>query len=82
MPPDLSVRCRRAEASACYTRREMLWLREAHGLAKTISICIPCYNSERYIRTTIESALAQTVPADEILISDDRSPDRSFEIVK
>ena len=51
-------------------------------MAKTISICIPCYNCERYIRTTIESALGQTVPADEILISDDRSPDRSFEIIQ
>jgi glycosyltransferase involved in cell wall biosynthesis len=51
-------------------------------MAKTISICIPCYNSEKYIRTTIESALGQTIPATEILISDDRSPDRSFEIVK
>src|ERR1700722_6644736 len=51
-------------------------------MAAAISICIPCYKSERYIRTTIESALAQTVPADEILISDDNSPDRSYEIVK
>jgi glycosyltransferase involved in cell wall biosynthesis len=51
-------------------------------MAKSISICIPCYNSEKYVRTTIESALGQTVPATEILISDDRSPDRSFEIVK
>jgi glycosyltransferase involved in cell wall biosynthesis len=51
-------------------------------MAAIISICIPCYKSERYIRTTIESALAQTSPADELLISDDNSPDRSFEIVK
>jgi glycosyltransferase involved in cell wall biosynthesis len=51
-------------------------------MAKTISISIPCYNSERYIRTTIESALGQTVAADEILISDDRSPDRSWEIIQ
>jgi glycosyltransferase involved in cell wall biosynthesis len=51
-------------------------------MTATISICIPCYNSERFIRTTIESALAQTLAADEILISDDRSPDRSFEIVR
>jgi len=47
----------------------------------TISICIPCYQSERYIRTTIESVLAQTVLPDELLISDDNSTDRSFEIV-
>lgn len=51
-------------------------------MEKTISICIPCYKHERYIRTTIESALCQTVPANEILISDDRSPDRSLEIIK
>jgi len=51
-------------------------------MAKSISICIPSYNCEKYVRTTIESALGQTVPAMEILISDDRSPDRSFEIVK
>lgn len=51
-------------------------------MASTISICIPSYNCEKYIRTTIESALGQTVPADEIIISDDRSPDRSFEIIQ
>jgi hypothetical protein len=48
----------------------------------TISIAIPCYRSERYIRTTIESALAQRVAPCEVLISDDNSPDRSFEIIK
>lgn len=46
-----------------------------------ISVCIPCYKSERFIRTTIESVLAQTVPASEILISDDHSPDRTLDIV-
>jgi glycosyltransferase involved in cell wall biosynthesis len=51
-------------------------------MAPSISICIPCYKSERFIRTTIESALAQTVPASEIVISDDNSPDRTFEILQ
>ena len=46
----------------------------------TISVCIPCYNSERYIRTTIESVLAQNTPVDELIISDDHSPDSSFAI--
>jgi len=50
-------------------------------MGATISICIPCYKSERYVRTTIESALAQTVPAAEILVSDDHSPDRTSEIL-
>jgi glycosyltransferase involved in cell wall biosynthesis len=47
----------------------------------SLSVCIPCYQSERFIRTTIESALNQTSPADEIVISDDNSPDNSFEII-
>ena len=47
----------------------------------TISICIPCYKSERFIRTTVESVLAQTVTPLEILISDDNSPDRTLEII-
>lgn len=51
-------------------------------MANSIAICIPSYNCERYVRTTIESALGQTVAADEILISDDRSPDGSFEIIR
>jgi glycosyltransferase involved in cell wall biosynthesis len=51
-------------------------------MTKSISICIPSYNCEKYVRTTIESAIGQTVPADEILISDDRSPDRSLEIIR
>lgn len=49
-------------------------------MAPAVSICIPCFRSERFIRTTIESALAQTVPPSEILVSDDHSPDRTYEI--
>jgi glycosyltransferase involved in cell wall biosynthesis len=48
----------------------------------TLSIGVPCYNSERFIRTTIESALCQNSPTDEVLISDDNSPDRSFDIIR
>jgi len=45
-----------------------------------VSIIIPCYNAERYVRETIESALSQTRPADEILVIDDGSTDRSVEV--
>ena len=48
----------------------------------TIAVCVPCYRSEKYIRTTVESVLAQTVPPDEIVLSDDQSPDGSFEILQ
>ena len=51
-------------------------------MTASISINIPNYKYERYIRTAIESALAQTVTPLEILISDNHSPDRSYEIAK
>jgi len=45
-----------------------------------VSLYIPCYNAERYIERTIEGALRQTYPLDEILVIDDGSQDRTREI--
>jgi glycosyltransferase involved in cell wall biosynthesis len=45
-----------------------------------VSILTPCYNSERWISETIESALSQTWPNKEIIVVDDGSSDRSVEI--
>jgi glycosyltransferase involved in cell wall biosynthesis len=45
----------------------------------TISICIPTYNAEKFIRTTIASCLQQTQSAYEILLSDDGSGDRCWQ---
>jgi glycosyltransferase involved in cell wall biosynthesis len=47
-----------------------------------ISIAIPAYNSERCLRETLESALAQTHPAHEILVVDDGSTDRTEEVAR
>jgi len=47
-----------------------------------VSISIPSYNSEKYLAETIQSALNQTYPNIEIVISDDKSKDRTVEIVK
>src|SRR3972149_3409922 len=44
------------------------------------AIIIPVYNRERFIATAIESALAQTLPADEIIVVDDGSTDHTAEI--
>jgi glycosyltransferase involved in cell wall biosynthesis len=40
-----------------------------------ISLVIPVFNAERYIAATIESALAQTLPADEIIAVIDGATD-------
>lgn len=46
-----------------------------------ISILIPCHNEEKSIRKCVESCLAQKVKADEILVVNDGSTDRSGEIL-
>ena len=47
-----------------------------------VSILIPCFNSERWVAGAIESALAQTWPAKEVIVIDDGSTDRSLNIVR
>lgn len=47
-----------------------------------ITVAIPCYNGSTYIGCAIESVLEQTRPADEILVVDDGSTDRSVEIIR
>lgn len=47
-----------------------------------VSIILPLYKSERYIRETVASVLAQTHPHWELIIVDDGSPDNSGEICR
>jgi glycosyltransferase involved in cell wall biosynthesis len=47
-----------------------------------VSVCIPLYNHGKYIASTIESILKQTMQDFEIVISDDCSSDDSVKIVK
>jgi len=48
----------------------------------TVSAVIPTYNSAATIEATLDSALHQTVPADEILILDDGSTDDTIPILR
>ena len=47
-----------------------------------VSVIIPAYNAARTIRTTLDSVLIQTCPADEILVMDDGSTDETPEILE
>lgn len=46
-----------------------------------VSICIPTYNAEKTVAKTLDSLLAQTYPAYEIIISDNCSTDATWEII-
>ncbi len=46
-----------------------------------VSICIPVYNSGAFIRETLESVLAQTYQAIEVVVVDDGSTDDTVKIV-
>jgi biofilm PGA synthesis N-glycosyltransferase PgaC len=46
-----------------------------------ISILIPAHNEERSIRATVQSCLEQTRPADQILVVNDGSTDKTGEIL-
>lgn len=47
-----------------------------------VTIGIPVYNAEKYIRKTLESALSQTFANIEFLILDDRGTDNSIEVIE
>ena len=47
-----------------------------------ISVCIPTYNSEKYIEECINSVLSQTYQNIEIIVSDNNSQDNTLKVIK
>lgn len=46
-----------------------------------VSVIIPVFNSEKYISKTLDSILAQTYTDYEIILVDDKSTDKSIEVI-
>ena len=47
-----------------------------------ISVCMPTYNGEKYIKIQLESILSQLSTEDEVVISDDSSSDDTLQIIQ
>jgi glycosyltransferase involved in cell wall biosynthesis len=47
-----------------------------------VSIIVPCYNAERFLLETLESAFHQSYPCTEVVAVDDGSIDRTAEIIR
>ena len=50
-------------------------------MSATTAVLMPCYNNGAYVAEAIRSVLAQTKPADEIVVVDDGSTDDSARII-
>lgn len=49
---------------------------------KKISLCVPCYNSEKYLTDTLNSIKNQTIVPDEIVIINDGLTDGTQSIIE
>lgn len=54
----------------------------ARRTAPKVSLCIPAYQAERHLQTTLESVLAQDYRDMEVLVIDNNSSDRTADILK
>ena len=53
-----------------------------HNRPKDVSVIIPCYNKQETLKRAVDSVLAQTRPASEIIIVDNNSTDLSRDLAQ
>lgn len=61
------------------SRANPLWS-PCRGVSETLTV-IPVYNGARYLRATLDSVAAQTVPPDRLVVIDDESTDGTPDLV-
>jgi glycosyltransferase involved in cell wall biosynthesis len=54
----------------------------AQNKTLTLSIIIPAYNEERYLKNCLDSIAKQTIKPDEVIVVDNNSTDKSVEIAR
>ena len=47
-----------------------------------VSVVVPCYNHEKYVKETIESIVNQTYKNIELIVIDDGSKDNSVKVIQ
>lgn len=57
-------------------------MKQDHEIRPEVSVVIPVYNAEKYLRQTMEYLIAQTLEQIEIIFVDDGSNDHSIEIIE
>lgn len=74
----------RADLSDRPALREMLKSHtepESEPVTHTLTVIVPAYNEEAMVAETVDALLAQTVPAERIIVVNDHSTDRTPEIL-
>lgn len=74
--------CGRTTAGDLRHGVDVVWTPEHSRVLPRVSIIVPVYNGEKYLRESLDSILAQTYPNTEILVMDDASTDGTADILR